>query len=162
MQNHIIGRDALEELEQIALEIRAGQQTLETVRMETERDADPWNDVFFLASTALERSSKALWKWIDKEFYSGSANTTTTSTLTEENKNEIAEKYRGLLNENKVADMYAAVCHHIEAEAEKTAEGKADFDTWTEADKMFFAVREVYIMGILEGMQTVAQAIKDS
>ena len=73
-------------------------------------------------------------------------------------KKSIGDTYREKLDPKTTAELFASVTKHIYDVAHETEEAAADFDSMGKTMRLFLAIREVYVMGVLEGMDAIAQA----
>ncbi len=74
---------------------------------------------------------------------------------------DIGNIYRDKLDQATTADLFLAVTNNIHDVAQETAEDAAAFETMGTLSRILLAVREVYVKGVLDGMQSVAQAINE-
>lgn len=78
--------------------------------------------------------------------------------LDDETRKSIGDIYRNKLDPKTTAELFAGVTKHIYDVAHETEEAAADFDSMGKTMRLFLAIREVYVMGVLEGMESIAQA----
>lgn len=73
-------------------------------------------------------------------------------------KKDIGDTYREKLDPKTTAELFAGVTQRIYDVAHETEETAADFDSMGKTMRLFLAIREVYVMGVLDGMDAIAQA----
>lgn len=73
-------------------------------------------------------------------------------------KKDIGDTYREKLDPKTTAELFAGVTKRIYDVAHETEETAADFDSMGKTMRLFLAIREVYVMGVLDGMDAIAQA----
>lgn len=78
--------------------------------------------------------------------------------LDDKARQSIGDSYREKLDPETTAELFAGITKHIYDVAHETEEAAADFDSMGKTMRFFLAIREVYVMGVLEGMDTLARA----
>ena len=78
--------------------------------------------------------------------------------LDDEARKSIGDIYRNKLDPKTTAELFAGVTKRIYDVAHETEETAAEYYSMDSAMRLFLAVREVYVMGVLDGMDAIAQA----
>jgi len=79
-------------------------------------------------------------------------------TLDDAAKKDIGDTYREKLDPKTTAELFAGVTKRIYDVAHETEETAAEYYSMDSSMRLFLAVREVYVMGVLDGMDAIAQA----
>ena len=80
-------------------------------------------------------------------------------TLDDASKKSIGDSYRNKFDQATTSEMLAGIMQKIHDVANETPETAAEFQSMNATERLLLAIREVYVLGVLEGMEVVAQAI---